>query len=83
MELQVNDDALEDALARIESARTWSPRVVSRLEHLVRTAADEDLFRVNPLRWASDRGVDEYEAVDLSGRATSTPTPWCGSTTAS
>jgi class 3 adenylate cyclase len=65
MEPQVNDDALEDALARIESARTWSPRVVSRLEHLVRTAADEDLFRINPLRWASDRGVDEYEAVDL------------------
>jgi class 3 adenylate cyclase len=65
MDPKVNDDALEDALARIESARTWSPRVVSRLEHLVRTADDVDLFRVNPLRWASDRGVDEYEAVDL------------------
>jgi class 3 adenylate cyclase len=65
MEPTVNEEALERALAALESARSWSPRVVSRLEHHVRTAPDEQLFRLNPLTWASERGVDEYEAVDL------------------
>ncbi len=64
-EAEVNEAALETALAAIESARTWSPRVISRLEHHVRTVGDEELFRVNPLQWASERGVDQYEAVDL------------------
>jgi class 3 adenylate cyclase len=62
---EVNEAALETALAAIERVRTWSPRVISRLEHHVRAARDEDLFRVNPLQWASERGVDQYEAVDL------------------
>jgi class 3 adenylate cyclase len=65
MGIEVNELPLEDALAKVERARTWSPRVVSRLEHHIRTAADEDLFRLNPLQWASHRNVDEYEAVDL------------------
>ena len=65
MDPTVNEEALERALATIEGARSWSPRVVSRLEHQVRAAPDEDLFRLNPLTWASERGVDEYEAVDL------------------
>ena len=65
MDFQVNEDALEGALAKVERARSWSPRVVSRLEHHIRTADDEALFRLNPLDWASQRGVDGYEAVDL------------------
>jgi class 3 adenylate cyclase len=65
MDPKVNEESLEKALAAIESARSWSPRVVSKLEHHVRTAPDEQLFRLNPLTWASERGVDEYEAVDL------------------
>lgn len=65
MDPTVNEEALERALATIEGARSWSPRVVSRLEHHVRAASDEELFRLNPLSWASERGLDEYEAVDL------------------
>jgi len=65
MDLEVNEDALEVALAQVERVRTWSPRVISRLEHHIRTAADEDVFRLNPLQWASQRGIDQYEAVDL------------------
>src|SRR5262245_57322059 len=65
MEFDVNEAALEDALAAIERARAWGPRVVSRLEHHIRTAADEDVFRLNPISWVADRGVDEYEAIDL------------------
>ena len=66
MDPTVNEEALERALATIEGARSWSPRVVSRLEHQVRAARDEDLFRLNPLTWASERGVDEYEAWTCS-----------------
>ena len=65
MDFEVNEDALEEALAKVERVRTWSPRVISRLEHHIRTAADEDVFRLNLLQWASQRGIDEYEAVDL------------------
>jgi class 3 adenylate cyclase len=65
MDAKINEDALEATLALVERVRNWSPRVISRLEHFLRAAPDEQLFRVNPLHWASDRGVDEYEAVDL------------------
>jgi class 3 adenylate cyclase len=65
MDHEVNEEALEEALAKVERVRAWNPRVISKLEHHIRTADDEDLFRLNPLQWASQRGVDEFEAVDL------------------
>lgn len=65
MDFKVNDNYLEDALAKVEQARTWSPRVISKLENSIHTADDQDLFRVSPLQWASQKNVDEYEAVDL------------------
>ena len=65
MNFPVNDDHLEDTLAKVEGVRNWSPRVISKLENFIRTASDEDLFRVSPLQWALQKNVDEYEAVDL------------------
>ncbi len=65
MDFKVNDDALEDSLAKIERVRAWSPRVISKLENSIRTANDEDLFRVNPLQWAQEKNVDSHEAIDL------------------
>lgn len=65
MDYRVNDIPLEDSLAKIERARNWSPRVVSKLENTIRTASDDDLFRLSPLQWAAQKSVDEYEAVDL------------------
>jgi class 3 adenylate cyclase len=65
MDLVVNDNVLEEGLAKIEGVRAWSPRLISKLENTIRSASDEDLFRVNPLTWASQKSVDEYEAVDL------------------
>ena len=61
---------LDERLARLEAARPWSPRVVSRLEALIRTDDDAALFRVNPFTFASQRGLDEDEAVDLFLHAT-------------
>jgi class 3 adenylate cyclase len=65
MDPTIDEMAFEEALAAIERARSWSPRVISRLEHHIRTAHEEELFRLDPLDWASERGVDQYEAVDL------------------
>jgi hypothetical protein len=65
MDFKVNDSALEEALAKVEGVRNWSPRVISKMENSIRTANDEDLFRVNPLQWAQEKNVDSHEAVDL------------------
>jgi class 3 adenylate cyclase len=65
MGVSINEAGLEQALTRLEQARTWSPRVVSRLETLIRTAEDLGLFRINPIQYAADRQMDEHEAIDL------------------
>jgi class 3 adenylate cyclase len=66
----VDEATLDERLARLEAARPWSPRVVSRLEALIRNGDDGALFRVNPLAFAAERGMAEDEAVDLFLHAT-------------
>jgi class 3 adenylate cyclase len=61
----VDERTLDERLARLEAARSWSPRVVSRLETLIRTGDDAALFRVNPFTFASERGLEAGEAIDL------------------
>ena len=61
----VDERALDERLAGLEAARPWSPRVVSRLEALVREDDDATLFRVNPFALADRRDLDPDEAVDL------------------
>ena len=61
----LNEKLLDEKLIYLESARAWSPRVISRLETLIRTADDYDLFRINPIRYAADRSMSEQEAIDL------------------
>jgi len=65
MDFKIDDNYLEQTLEKIEQARNWSPRVVSKLENSIRTVNDEELFRVSPLAWAEQKSVDKYEAVDL------------------
>ena len=48
----IDERALDERLARLEAARPWSPRVVSRLEALIRDGDDAALFRVNPFTLA-------------------------------
>lgn len=66
----IDDAILEARLAKLESAKAWSPRVVSRLETLIRSAPDEAVFRVNPIRFAAERGIAETEAIELFLQAT-------------
>jgi class 3 adenylate cyclase len=61
----LNEAVLDQRLTALEAARNWSPRVVSRLETLIRTGPDEALLRINPVRFAAERGLAEREAVDL------------------
>lgn len=61
----VNETNLEEKLVQLEQARSWSPRVISRLEATIRTADDYDLFRMNPIQYASDKNMNEPEAIDL------------------
>lgn len=65
LQTKIDEPLLEDMLTNLEKAKTWGPRAVSRLENLVRTGEDVSLFRVNPLKYASERGVPEQEAVEI------------------
>ena len=65
MDYLINEQVLEGGLTEVERGRSWSPRVISKLEHSIRSSPDEGLFRLDPLQWATERGVDEYEAIDL------------------
>jgi hypothetical protein len=52
-------------LVALEAAKSWSPRVVSRLETLLRSGMDEALYRINPIEFAIEKSIVEAEAVDL------------------
>jgi class 3 adenylate cyclase len=61
----IDEKRLEDGLAALESARAWSPRLVSKLESHIRSANDAELLRINPFRFAADKGLAQAETVDL------------------
>ena len=66
----VDERMLDERLGRLEAARPWSPRIVSRLEALIRADDDAALFRINPFTFARQRGLDEGEVIDLFLHAT-------------
>jgi len=61
---------LETKMTEIEQARSWSPRVISKFETLIRSGDDLSLYRVNPLAFARDRAIAEAESIDLFLHAT-------------
>jgi class 3 adenylate cyclase len=61
---------LESKMTEIEQARSWSPRVISKFETLIRSGDDLSLYRVNPLAFARDRAIAEAESIDLFLHAT-------------
>jgi class 3 adenylate cyclase len=61
----INEKSLEERLTALEAAKSWSPRVISRLETLLRSGDDAALFRINPIRFAADKAIAETEAIDL------------------
>jgi class 3 adenylate cyclase len=71
MGAELNEKALDQGLAALETARTWSPRVISKLESHLRSAEDKPLFRINPFAFAADKNIAEGETIDLFLHATS------------
>ena len=67
---QVNEEQLEQRLGLVEMARSWSPRVISKLENVIRNYQDDDLYRFNPVRYAIQTGMAESEAIALFLHAT-------------
>src|SRR4029077_12578412 len=61
----INEKLLEDRLGTLEAARSWSPRVVSRLEAIMRSDEDDSFFRRNPIKFSADKRMAEAEAIDL------------------
>lgn len=60
-----NEAVLDDLLGQLESIRSWSPRVISKLENMIHTGDDYALFRINPIQFAIEKGIAETEAIDL------------------
>jgi class 3 adenylate cyclase len=61
----IDERLLENKMTQIEQARTWSPRVISKFETLIRSGDEASLYRANPLAFARDRSVAEPESIDL------------------
>lgn len=66
----VQERLLESKMTEIEQARSWSPRVISKFETLIRSGDDLSLYRINPLAFSRDRSVAEAESIDLFLHAT-------------
>ena len=45
----LDERLLENKMTQIEQARTWSPRVISKFEALIRSGDEVSLYRANPL----------------------------------
>jgi len=64
MAARIRERVLVEKMNAARKAREWSPKVLEKLESLIRTGNDEELFRINPLRFAADSGIAESEAID-------------------
>src|SRR5260370_8636370 len=63
--VMIDEKKLEERLVALEAAKSWSPRVVSRLEMLLRSGTDEALYRINPIQFATEKSIAEAEGIDL------------------
>ena len=66
----LNEQLLDERLAQLEKARTWSPRLISKLEGHIRSGTDEALFRINPFTFAREKNAPGNEVIDLFLHAT-------------
>jgi Family of unknown function (DUF5939) len=56
---------LESRLNIVREGQSFPPVLVERLAKWVETAPEEKLYRINPLKWAKQYGVDENLTIDL------------------
>jgi class 3 adenylate cyclase len=62
---QLNERLLDERIAKLNA--TWPGRddLVEQLSAFVRTADDADVVRINPIRFAQERGLARADVVDL------------------
>jgi class 3 adenylate cyclase len=61
----VNEDLLSQRLIELGSAASWAPRILPDLAGFIHASGDYDLFRVNPVRYATANGLSEAEGIEL------------------
>jgi hypothetical protein len=54
---RVNEALLDERLTQLEKSRTWSARLVSKLEAHIRSDDDEALYRINPFSFAKEKNA--------------------------
>jgi class 3 adenylate cyclase len=61
----VNESLLRQRLTELGTTASWAPHILSGLERFIRTADDYDLFRVNPIQYATANGLSEAQGIEL------------------
>jgi hypothetical protein len=56
---------LAHRMAILRDSGRFTPALLDRFAAWIESAADEDLFRVNPLRFAASQGIIERDGIDL------------------
>ena len=61
----VNVGLLNQRLIELGSIASWAPQTLSDLEAFIRTSGDYDLFRVNPIQYATANRLSDAEGIEL------------------
>jgi hypothetical protein len=61
----VNEGLLNQRLIELGSIASWAPQTLSDLEGFIRASGDYDLFRVNPIQYATANGLSDAEGIEL------------------
>ena len=64
MAARIKERVLNEKLDTIRKVKNLSPKALEKVESLIREGSDFDLFRVNPVRFAADRGLVEHDSID-------------------
>jgi class 3 adenylate cyclase len=65
MAARIKERVLVEKLETIRKAKNLSAKALDKVESLIRQGGDYDLFRMNPIRFAADRGLIESESIDV------------------
>ncbi len=65
MAARIKEKVFGERLRALSEVRKWTPKLLEKLEAHVRESDDFELFRINPLRFATDRGLVENESIDM------------------
>jgi class 3 adenylate cyclase len=65
MAARIRERVLAEKMDAMRRVKNLAARALEKVELLVRDGSDAELFRVNPLRFAADRGLMEHDVIDV------------------